>query len=187
MRCQVRGDLFSTMLTAAFMALLWSYHETGRARLWLLPVLMVVWVNTHLGFCLGLALVAVLAWRWLPITFTATLINPYGVWVYEAVYDQMTTPQLAWIGEWQPPRLLDWHYAPLDIPLVGAILLALVSAAWRQEADRYGINSILAWTGWGSHFQLLQFCNSDAWAPVYLDRVSAIFVRRAPENEALID
>jgi hypothetical protein len=42
-RCEVRGDLFTTVLTAAFLGLLWRYHETGRARLWLLPVLMVLW------------------------------------------------------------------------------------------------------------------------------------------------
>jgi hypothetical protein len=56
-RCHVRADLFSTMLSAAFLALLWRYHETGRARFWLFPMLVVCWVNTHLGFFVGLGLI----------------------------------------------------------------------------------------------------------------------------------
>jgi len=44
-RCFVRADLFTTILTAAFLALLWRYHCTGRGRLWLLPGLMVLWVT----------------------------------------------------------------------------------------------------------------------------------------------
>ena len=55
-RCFVRADLFTTILTAAFLALLWRYHCTGRGRLWLLPGLMVLWVNAHLGFFVGFGL-----------------------------------------------------------------------------------------------------------------------------------
>jgi predicted membrane-bound mannosyltransferase len=56
-RTGVRADLFTTLLSAAYLALLWRYHKTGRARLWLLPVLMILWVNAHLGFFLGLGLI----------------------------------------------------------------------------------------------------------------------------------
>jgi hypothetical protein len=49
-RTEARADLFSTVLIAVYIVLLWRYQQTGRARLWLLPVLMVVWVNAHLGF-----------------------------------------------------------------------------------------------------------------------------------------
>jgi len=58
-RTATRADLFSTVLIAAFVAILWRYHTTGRARLWLLPVLMIVWVNTHLGFFVGLGLIGI--------------------------------------------------------------------------------------------------------------------------------
>ncbi|HXW17978.1 MAG TPA: tetratricopeptide repeat protein, partial [Candidatus Acidoferrales bacterium] len=64
------------------------------------------------------------------------------------------------------------------------------SPAWQQEAERYGINSIIV--PLGRYFglplfpALQEFCSSDAWRPVYLDEVSAVFVRRRPENEALI-
>jgi hypothetical protein len=124
-RCELRADLFSTVLIAAFVAVLSRYHETGRGRLWALPVLMIVWVNVHLGFFVGLALIggyvgveclempwaarrrlAVArlrrAWPWLLACVRVTLVNPFGPWLYVAVYDQLTASQDKWIGEWQP-------------------------------------------------------------------------------------
>ena len=53
-----RAEMFTAILFAAFLSLLWEYFTTGRARLWLLPVLMVAWVNLHLGFVAGFALIA---------------------------------------------------------------------------------------------------------------------------------
>ena len=35
-RMEVRADACTTALFAAFLAILWRYHETGRARLWVL-------------------------------------------------------------------------------------------------------------------------------------------------------
>jgi len=62
--------------------------------------------------------------------------------------------------------------------------------AWKQEAERYGINTILIPMGRYVGLQffpvLKQFCASDIWVPVYLDEVGAVFVRRSPETEALI-
>ena len=55
-RTAPRADMFTVVLFAAFLSLLWENYQTGRARLWLLPLLMVAWVNLHLGFSAGLAL-----------------------------------------------------------------------------------------------------------------------------------
>ena len=49
--------MFTTVLSATYLALLWRYHRTGRARLWMLPMLMILWVNAHLGFIVGLGLI----------------------------------------------------------------------------------------------------------------------------------
>jgi len=47
-----------------------------RARLWLLPLIMLLWVNVHGGFLLGFALLAIYcvsaAWQWLRLTLTLT-------------------------------------------------------------------------------------------------------------------
>src|SRR5262249_40390064 len=55
-RVTPRAEMFTVVLFAATLSLLWQQHETGKARLWLLPVLMVAWVNLHPGFVAGLGL-----------------------------------------------------------------------------------------------------------------------------------
>jgi tetratricopeptide (TPR) repeat protein len=59
------------------------------------------------------------------------------------------------------------------------------SPAWREEADRRNINtlifSVARYAGLGS-IPLLKFCGSSEWAPLYLDEVAVIFVRNRPEN-----
>ena len=51
-----RADMFTVVLFAAYLSILWENFQTGRGRLWLLPLLMMAWVNLHLGFLAGLGL-----------------------------------------------------------------------------------------------------------------------------------
>ena len=60
-RTAPRSDLFTVVLFAAFLSLLWENYQTGQARLWLLPLLMAAWVNLHLGFAAGLGLLVMYA------------------------------------------------------------------------------------------------------------------------------
>ena len=57
-RTQPRAEMFTTVLFAAFLSLLWRHYRNGRSAVWLLPILMVLWVNLHLGFVAGLAICA---------------------------------------------------------------------------------------------------------------------------------
>ncbi len=128
-RTQPRAEAFTVILFAAFLALLWNQYRTGRARLWLLPVLMVFWVNLHLGFIAGLALCAAYllleglaalrratrsaavtrlesAWPWLAATAVATLINPWGASIYGALLRQERAQAFhnLWVVEWEGVR-----------------------------------------------------------------------------------
>jgi hypothetical protein len=51
-----RAEMFTAVIFAAYVNLLWHYHQSGEGPLWLLPVLMCLWVNLHLGFIAGLAM-----------------------------------------------------------------------------------------------------------------------------------
>ncbi len=110
-RTAPRADMFTVPLFAAFLSILWERYDNGTGKLWILPFLMVAWVNLHLGFLAGLALVGVYAaaetirlsdgrqrlrtkerlkaaFPWLVATLFATLINPWGWGIYRAILRQ---------------------------------------------------------------------------------------------------
>jgi tetratricopeptide (TPR) repeat protein len=155
-RTGTRADMFSVVLFAAFLVLLWQHHQSGRARLWLLPILIVAWVNLHLGFIAGLALMAAYVaveasdmvwrerrqaaaehlrscWLWLIVTCVATLVNPWGWGIFAAVFRQtsaMDTLSL-WTSEWGSASL-NWTVMSLGFSLhnpTGAFYLMLLIAA----------------------------------------------------------
>lgn len=124
-RTTPRAEMFTVILFAASLSILWQNYQTGRARLWLLPPLMIAWVNLHLGFVAGLALIAVFAvaellkltapsarsatlerlrrlWPCLLATIIATLVNPWGWNVYQAIVRQnrVMTQHTQLIDEW---------------------------------------------------------------------------------------
>ena len=125
-----RAEMFTAVLFAAFVNLLWNYHLSGKGPLWLLPVLMCLWVNLHLGFVAGLAMcggfvlaeleeaisaasrLAALgrlkrATPWLVATLAVTVVNPWGWRIYTAIERQSNIVQThrMWIWEWQGLRL----------------------------------------------------------------------------------
>jgi hypothetical protein len=61
-----------------------------------------------------------------------TLVSPYGPWIYMAVHDQLTSPVLARIQEWQSipwgwSAALSLPYAPIYLTIILAIGLAVVA------------------------------------------------------------
>ncbi len=125
-----RADMFTALLFVALLTALWRYHETGRGPLWSLPLLMLAWVNLHLGFVAGLALMGAYlgielletfrparrkaaidrlraSWGWLLAGVAATLVNPWGWGVYRALARQQSAMKQhsVWIAEWAPLRL----------------------------------------------------------------------------------
>ena len=125
-RTTPRAEMFTVVLFAAYLSLLWENYQTGRARLWLLPLLMIVWVNLHLGFVVGLGLIAAFvgvellelpssairrreavrrlrrALPWFVVTALATLVNPWGWGLYQALIRQDRAMELHshFIAEW---------------------------------------------------------------------------------------
>jgi len=120
-----RADLFTTVLFAAVFSLLWRYYHGGTIRLWLLPLLMLSWVNLHQGFVAGLALMGAYVFfeltdllfagrraaalqrlrkaiPWFVAAAAATLINPWGLGIYRALsrQDNVTQQLSDFVGEW---------------------------------------------------------------------------------------
>ena len=124
-RENLRADLFSVVLFAALLGGLWRYYTGEPFGLWLLPVCLFLWANLHPGFIFGFGLLggyvlfevcdlffperraAALerlrkAAPWIVASIPATLINPWGWRLYEAVLRQgkLTAFQTAFVTEW---------------------------------------------------------------------------------------
>ncbi len=133
-RSTPRAEMFTVILFAAYLSILWQNYETSRAPLWMLPLLMILWVNLHLGFIAGLLLLAGFvgldlleivtsasrrseALRrlrrsvpWFAASAVCTLLNPWGWGLYRAIIRQNRVME-------QHSRLIDewakagWHWS----------------------------------------------------------------------------
>jgi len=127
LRTAPRAELFTTIFFAVFLALLRRHRQEERSFLWLLPLIMIAWVNTHPGFAAGIAVLGVYvalelmefsrraqaaarlksAAPWLALTILATLVNPWGFRVYQGLVAQqrVTRLQSVQVGEWSGVHL----------------------------------------------------------------------------------
>ena len=113
----VRSQVFSFALFSAFYWVLSQYHQRKRNLLWTLPLMMILWVNLHGAFVLGLGLIALflccdalrrfvyedrpdtLSYRELGglgliliLTVLTTLVNPETYRIYSYVRAVATNP-----------------------------------------------------------------------------------------------
>lgn len=131
----VRPQVFTWLLFAVFVSVLAGDGAQGRRRLWLLPPLMALWVNLHLGFMYGLMVVGV----WLtarayerlrgvdadlrtPVLVAlscviATFANPSGAAIlwYPSRYLFDASVTHRFVQEWQRPDISDPFHAPMFI------------------------------------------------------------------------
>jgi len=106
-RTAPRADLFSTLFFTIFLGEVWEFRCGARRRLWVLPIVMLLWVNFHPGFIAGLAIIGAYllldgfeiffpgrreramqrlgeSLPWVLATCIVTLINPWGFRTYAA-------------------------------------------------------------------------------------------------------
>ncbi|HUB82798.1 MAG TPA: tetratricopeptide repeat protein [Bryobacteraceae bacterium] len=165
-RTTARPEMFTSVLFAATLAILWQQHETGTARLWSLPILMAAWVNLHPGFTAGLGLLAAYAMLeasdmlravtrpaaqtrlrraapWLAATGAATLANPWGWGVYQVILRQQEAmaDHEQMISEWAPLSLNGTHLLSglsLSDPFYVLLLLLVPIAAIALWRRQFG-------------------------------------------------
>ena len=98
-RTEIRPEVFSYLLIALFFSILWHWNrdKLENKYLYLLPFLMILWVNTHIYFVFGLGLIGLFLFDKiiflsregikkikklgliLGLTFLASLINPFFI------------------------------------------------------------------------------------------------------------
>lgn len=191
----LRPQLLSFGLCAASLVILdrafdtWS--EDRRVRwtlLWLLPLVMVVWVNSHGGFVAGLCIVGAylcgrilevligtrpIAWRTACgfaavglACVTATFANPYGWALHRWLAVSLSQPRPE-VTEWLPPSPID----PTFWPWLGLLSIAVVSLLGTREKRDWVQITILALVAWQSamHLRHIAFLAllCGFWVPVH--------------------
>ncbi len=165
-----RPQMFSFVLAAGVLYLLYLYKRRHIDRLWLIPVLVVVWVNLHGGFAMAfLLLLGTLAGEALgnlagdrrsevmhgarlrklatvtAVSVPAVAINPYGIRMLAYPFETVSIGALQdFIQEWAAP---DFHL-PQTWPFL-AMLLALLAvlATSKERTDWMDLVLVIATAG----------------------------------------
>ncbi|MGH7623629.1 MAG: hypothetical protein ACREMU_14905, partial [Gemmatimonadaceae bacterium] len=141
-----RPQMFTFLLFAVFVAVIAVEEDTPSRRVWLLPPLMALWANLHLGFTYGLAVVACwlaarvfdrLRGRCLrlrtPVAVLAACagaacLNPHGpalLW-FPIRYLNDGGVTRSYVAEWQSPGILNPFHTAI-FATAALLILALIS------------------------------------------------------------
>jgi hypothetical protein len=140
----IRPQMITLLLASIYIVLLERFNPKEQSRrLWWLVPLMVLWVNLHAGFALGLALIglyvvrAVLDGEWdhikpllivLVICTAVVPLNPNGFRMFSYPYETLTsTSMAAFIQEWASPDFHKITYLPLAILLLSTLAAMALS------------------------------------------------------------
>lgn len=138
---------FSLLLFASLNWWLFRYQQRSVSKMWLLPVLFILWSNLHGGYSFGFMLLGVtigglifdrlfrphaehtMTWReigrladWTAISLVAVLINPNGLRTWEIPFQTVGVVATEYIQEWES---IDFHLLssmPYLVLLFGCIV-----------------------------------------------------------------
>ena len=139
----VRPQVFSFFFFTVFVVVMREFFSGRKNFLFLLPLIMVLWVQLHGGFLMGVVVLGLAAgwetlmqwvtgkkffsiktlWFWAILTFATPLINPYGYKLLVFFSQTLSIPRP--ISEWEPLFLFDathWQAKVLMLIFVAAIV-----------------------------------------------------------------
>ncbi len=151
----VRPQMLSLLFTALFLFILTFKRE----KIWLLAPLMILWVNLHSGFALGIVIIAIyLAGEFverfvspaLPLSrapllplalvliacLAAVLINPNGATMYVYPFETLTSASMqAYIQEWFSPDFHSVEWQPFAWLMLGTFAAMAFSGKRARVSD----------------------------------------------------
>lgn len=132
----VRTQVVDWLLLSVLLIILWKREIWEKWRFFL-PVIFLIWANTHGGFGIGLGILGIIlfvksleeknGWKENLILFSVctvtTLINPFGIRLWGEFLSQLTDTQLRTsITEWYPAlyflNLAFWIYVVISLFLI---------------------------------------------------------------------
>jgi hypothetical protein len=152
----VRPQVFTFLFASIFLSLLEDFQDNVKKRsMWWLVPLMVLWVNMHAGFAVGIALILLVLigmalaglarressaalWRRLRslclvsvACVGAVLLNPNGARMYSYPFETLKShAMMQYIEEWRSPNFHELMFQPLAL-LILATFSALVFSSKR--------------------------------------------------------
>ena len=109
-----RAYIFTFAFVAAIFYLI-RFHRNNRL-IYFIPLIFLLWVNVQTSVQFGIALLMVEAlvgtvfykdkrlWSVFALSFLATLVNPYGISIWDISIQSILTPGTQYISEWQAPN-----------------------------------------------------------------------------------
>jgi hypothetical protein len=184
-----------------------TYSLPRLKLLWLVPLLMVVWTNSHGGFLAGLCVYwAYLGLRGLEaivrkgraadgllLRFTlmaavaglATFLNPYSFKFHLWLYQDLAVPRPE-ITEWRSPALFDLQFLPFWI-LAASSIAALVASKKPRDLTQIVVLALILWQALEHHRHIAFFAIACGWwlAPHFESALARLGVgqRRKTEQE----
>jgi len=146
-----RPQLATFLFTSLFFLVIHLYLERRINLLWILPLIMIFWVNSHGGFLIGAGVLPIVVALeslncfikkrdrshlrslilWMIIAEASSLINPYGIHLLSFLYRTITLQRS--ITEWDPVSLFDPSYMRLKI----FSLFVIFSFFINRDKNRY--------------------------------------------------
>ena len=155
--------MLTLLLASIYIAILRRFLQSGEGRvLWWLPPLMILWVNLHAGFALGLGLIGFFfvsvildrQWKLLrPLVLTGLAcavvvpLNPSGFRLVLYPLQTLTSPSMAaLIDEWSSPNF----HQPTFLPLAAFLFATFATLALAPRRPRAGELFLLLATAFGA-------------------------------------
>jgi hypothetical protein len=166
----VRPQVLTALFAALYALVIALYLRGERRWLWSLPPLMVLWVNLHGGYVIGLVLLGIALGSMLlerlrgqpspplkpalavgALTLAATLLNPHGLaaLAYPFSYAGVANASMRYISEWQSPDFHSLYFLLFAAALllgcfvgVGPSSLGLTGTLWFLVLSLMGLLSV---------------------------------------------
>jgi hypothetical protein len=147
----VRPQIF-TLLLASLCLLVLERSYKSKKLLWCLPLLILVWVNLHAGYAVGIAFLVIFLigdaidlalgqpeWpdgfgrlKLLAVALVGSVaaipLNPYGLAMYRYPFETLHSPSMmAYIGEWQSPDFHQPRYLATLLLMLAFLVMPAIS------------------------------------------------------------
>lgn len=146
-----RVQLFALLFLAIGTCLIWLSEKQNKGAIYYFPFLMIVWVNMHGTFVIGLFLIAsyvfikflsftlskrkiIILNLVLLLTILATFINPYGLSLFKQVVNYAPPLRISGVNEWQPESIFSERWLAMIIWTI--LTLSLV---WQNRRSPFGL------------------------------------------------